>query len=144
MIAVGHHLMLETFTYFRQCGEAQHECVVYWIGPSELPTIVDEVIHPLHTVSSGGYEVDRTWSTTFWWDLAKRRKSVHVQVHTHPHQAFHSRTDNEWAIVHTSGLLSLVIPNFAQGPVGLSGAYLAERTAQGWRQVSIPAHLTLT
>src|SRR5579864_9374689 len=134
MISVPSQLLLETFTHFRQCGEAQHECVVYLIGPSELPTIVDEVIHPLHAVSRSGYEVDRAWPITFWWDLARRQKSVRVQVHTHPHQAFHSRTDDEWAIVHKPGFLSLVIPDFAQGPVGFAGAFLAERTAQGWRR----------
>jgi hypothetical protein len=34
-------------------------------------------------------------------------------VHSHPAKAFHSRADDEWAIVRHEGALSLVVPDFA-------------------------------
>jgi hypothetical protein len=40
------------------------------------------------------------------------------------------------SLVHLPGYLSLVIPCFARGPVGLEGSYLAMRRKQGgWSQL---------
>ena len=63
--------------------------------------------------------------------LAAERRSIRAQVHTHPGAAYHSRTDDHYPIVAAPGLLSLVIPRFALGPVGLAGAHLAELQADG-------------
>jgi hypothetical protein len=58
-------------------------------------------------------------------------------VHTHPGSAFHSSRDNGLALVQTSGFRSLVIPNFAEGPVTLRETFLAERTPDGhWRELN--------
>jgi len=38
---------------------------------------------------------------------------VASQVHTHPGEAFHSRADDQWAIVRHRGALSVVLPQFA-------------------------------
>jgi hypothetical protein len=66
-------------------------------------------------------------------------------VHTHPEEAFHSPTDDRFAIVQSPGFLSLVIPNFAQGEVGFDDAYLTEIQHSGkWRQVSISESLEVT
>ena len=53
------------------------------------------------------------------------------QVHTHPGAAFHSPTDDAWPIVHLEGFLSLVLPDFGLGPVGLARSYLAEMGCDG-------------
>jgi len=67
-----------------------------------------------------------------------------VQVHTHPGEAFHSRTDDRFPIIHTPGFLSLVIPDYGLGPVGFAGAYLAELGSDGrWREVAAPARLRI-
>lgn len=141
MIKVPSDLLAGTFAIFRDCGHASHECVAYWLSPTELPSVIDEVIHPDHTWTEGGYQIDDNWLTAFWFDLARRKKSVRVQVHTHPRLAFHSATDDEWALVHTPGFLSLVIPDYAIGSIALSGAYLAERRRNGWRKVRVDSHL---
>ena len=144
MIAVPAAVLAETFTSLRGCGKGRRECVVYWLGPTHVLGAVDENVHPLHAAGRGGYEIDDRWLTAFWFDLARRRRSVRVQVHTHPRAAFHSPTDDDWPLVHTPGFLSLVIPDFATGPIGLEGAFLAERVARGWRAVPIPAHIQIT
>ena len=141
MITVTGAVLVDSFSIFRRCGAGRRECVSYWLGPLDSPRIVDEVVHPVHKAGRGGYAIDDGWLTAFWFDLARRSKSVRVQVHTHPGEAFHSATDDEWAVVHTPGFLSLVIPRFAQGPIGLEGAYLAERIATGWRPVEITTYL---
>lgn len=126
----------DTFAQLRSCGQGRRECVAYLLGPAASPDVVDEVVHPEHTSSGGGYQVDDRWLTHFWFELARRGKSVRVQVHTHPGRVGHSSTDDEWALVHTPGFLSLVIPYFASGPVGLGQVHLAERTTDGsWRGV---------
>ena len=35
-----------------------------------------------------------------------------AQIHTHPRDAFHSSTDNEWPSVILPGSISVVIPNY--------------------------------
>ncbi len=144
MISVPHHILVATFEQFREHGRGKAECVVYWIGPSHESNRVNEVIHPVHTNRRGGYQVNDAWLTAFWLELAKRGKSVRVQVHTHPHEAFHSPTDNEWALLPEAGFLSLVIPDFALGPISLQGAFLAERSTDGeWLEVSPHLHLEI-
>lgn len=74
--------------------------------------------------------------------LAESGMGVRVQVHTHPGAAFHSATDDDFPVIHTLGFLSLVIPNFALGPIGFEGAFLAQRDeCGGWREVNISDHL---
>lgn len=131
MLVVPRHILAATFEQFRDHGRGEIECVVYWIGPAGEKDRVDEFVHPVHTSHLGGYQVDDRWLTEFWLDLAKRRKSVRAQVHTHPHEAFHSKSDDTWALLPDIGFLSLVIPDFALGPVGLERAFLAERNAEG-------------
>jgi hypothetical protein len=136
-------VLAETFAVLRQHGGGRRECVTYLLGPANAPDRVDEVVHPVHTTGRFGYEIDDAWLNAFWFDLARRRKSARVQVHTHPREAFHSTTDDEWALVHTDGFLSLVIPNFAMGPADLRGAFLAKRVPGGWRQVPVEKSVDL-
>lgn len=144
-VRVPQSVLGEVFAQFRACGHGKGECVVYLVGPLEAPTDVDEVVHPQHICAPAGYELVDQWITHFWFDLARRQKSVRVQVHTHPGEASHSRTDDEWALIHTPGFLSLVVPDLGLGPVGLDKAYLAERTADGrWRTVAPNACLEVT
>lgn len=140
MIRLSRELLAETFSILRGCGASRRECVVYWLGPNGAHDQIDEAVHPRHTTVAG-YEIDDGWLTQFWFDLARRQKGVRVQVHTHPRAAFHSRTDDDWALVHTPGFLSLVIPNFALGPISLDRTYLAERDATDWARVSVRSRL---
>ena len=39
------------------------------------------------------------------------------QMHSHPRQAYHSRADDELALVKLPGGLSIVVPDFATGPL---------------------------
>jgi hypothetical protein len=134
----------ETFATFRSCGAGQRECKLYWASSWADPTHLSEVIHPRHSSNRYGVTLDSGWINALWLDLARRGLGVRVQVHTHPAEAFHSPTDDAFPLIHEAGFLSLVIPDFATGPVGFSGAYLTEIQPDGsWREVSIAQRLVI-
>lgn len=142
---VDHNILVRTFDHFRRCGQGRRECQALWIGPWRSPDLITEVVHPAHRANAQGFLLDDGWLNKFWLDLASADYGVRVQVHTHPARAFHSSTDDAFPIVHTPGFLSLVIPNFALGPVGLRGAYLTEIQPDGrWQQVAIAERLEIS
>ena len=141
---VPHHVFADTFRQLRECGRGRSECHVVWIGPWSDPAVVTSVVHPTHRAQFGGFAVDDNWLTSFGFALAATRMGIRAQVHTHPDRAFHSATDDAWPVVRTRGFLSLVIPDFASGPVSLARAYLAEIGTDGrFREVKAPDRLRI-
>ena len=130
----------ESFATFRACGDGRRECVVFWSGPLDDPGLVDRVHHPLHAAGPGGYDVDGAWLTTFLPSLTADRRTVRVQVHTHPGSSFHSTRDDGMALLYVPGFMSLVIPNFARGRALLDGSYLARLDEDGEWQRLDPHH----
>jgi|SRR5690348_696162 len=127
-----------TFEAFLQCGRGEAECVAYWTGPAG-EDLVDRVEHPVHTRWPFGYEVGSDWLTEFWKRLAKARRSVKAQIHTHPGRAFHSETDDRFPIVSQAGFISIVIPKFAAADRSLNGAWVGYLQADGsWRRIACP------
>lgn len=132
----------ETFLELRRCGNGVHECQVLWVSSWTEPRIITEVVHPQHVATPFSFDLNERWLVKFWGQLGQTGKGVRVQVHTHPGGAFHSRTDDDWPLVHTPGFLSLVIPRFAMGEISLEDAYLAELQGNGgWRRVKIDTRI---
>jgi hypothetical protein len=137
-------LLARTFAHFRDCGAGRRECQVLWTSPWSDISTINDVVHGQHRASAGGFELSSAWLNRFWLDLAHENCGVRVQVHTHPSEAFHSPTDDDYPIVHSTGFLSLVIPNFAQGPVGFANAFLAEIQSDGhFKEVPIDLSLEI-
>ena len=137
MLRLGHGVWTETVVQLRDCGDGRNECVVYWTGPLSDDDIVDRVVHPEHTAAPGHYAPTQPWLQRFWVSLHHERRTVRGQVHTHGGRAFHSRTDDEYPLVHTTGFLSLVVSDFARSP-GSVGLYLVEMGADGqWRRAAV-------
>lgn len=91
-----------------------------------------------------GLAVDDAWIGEFWNELVDQGLGVRVQIHTHPYEAFHSQTDDDYPLLFDVGFLSLVIPNFARGPIGFEEAYLTEiRTDGSWQQVSVESRIVV-
>lgn len=133
-----------TFEHFRRCGRGRNECQALWISPWDSPETISRVVHPEHAASRGGFELDDDWLAAFFLELGEVNSGIRVQIHTHPGEAFHSATDDAYPIIHSVGFLSLVIPDFALGPVDFSHAYLTEIQPDGrWQQVSIESRLTV-
>ncbi len=138
------HIVEDTFGHFRRCGAGRLGCQALWIGPWAEPNRITEAVHPKHRSHAYGFDLDDAWLSDFWFRLAEEGLGIRVQVHTHPTIAFHSDVDDAYPVIHTPGFLSLVIPDFAFGPVGFAGAYLTEIQADGsWSEVSIAERLVL-
>ena len=143
-LRVPTRLFEETFAMLRSCGRGREECQVLWLGPWRDPSIVTSVIHSNHHAHWGGFQLDNDWITELWLRLAARNEGIRAQVHTHPANAFHSATDDAWPVVNLDGFLSLVIPNFAMGPVTLDATYLAEIGSDGeFRRADVATRLSL-
>jgi hypothetical protein len=138
-------IMCRTFDHLRRCGEGRRECQALWTSAWQTPEFITEVTHPDHAANAQGFSLDSGWMNAFWIHLGETGKGIRVQIHTHPRLAFHSLTDDAFPIIHTPGFLSLVIPNFALGPIGFGGAYLAEITENGsWREIRCEERLEIT
>ena len=134
-------ILEKTYRTLRNCGRGRCECVVYWTGPAGQD-VVDDFEHPPHRRSPGGYEVDSNWLTEFWKELSVRKRSIKVQIHTHPGEAFHSSTDDKWPIISQAGFLSVVIPDFAAGEPTLDDAWIGSLQADGkWRRLDSAAEV---
>lgn len=138
MYRLPRRMIDETFATFRSCGAGKRECQLYWGSSWAGPNQLTHLIHPKHKSSFAGLALDSGWISRFWLDLADQGLGVRVQVHTHPGEAFHSPTDDAYPLIHEAGFLSLVIPDFAMGPVGFQDAYLTEIQPDGrWQQIRI-------
>jgi hypothetical protein len=111
--------------------------VLYWCASLDQPELVSRAAHPVHHAGPVGYEVDSAWVTSFFLNLRRDRETVRVQLHTHPYEASHSWTDDQFALVPATGFLSLVIPRFAIGPRGLADTALVRMRPNGtWAPVA--------
>jgi hypothetical protein len=131
-----------TFRTLRECGRAECECAVYWTGPAS-DNLVNGIEHPVHHRSPSGYEVDDVWLTEFWCRLAREKRSVKAQIHTHPGLAFHSSTDDKWPIVVREGFVSIVIPDYASGKPSLERAWIGRLKSDGKWNGEVKPHEVL-
>lgn len=133
-----------TFARLRDCGGGRRECQALWVGPWARTDVVERVVHPKHSASAVGFQVDPDWLNRFWSDLAATGDGVRAQIHTHPGGAYHSAIDDAFPLLSVSGFLSLVIPRFAQGEASFDNAFLAQIQPDGsWREVPIADHLEI-
>lgn len=108
-------LVEETLLTLRAAGRHGKECVALWLSPRPLLTglAVTEVYVPEQVAEVDYFRIPPAAMTTLMKRLRERRFAIAAQVHSHPHEAFHSRADDEWAIIRHCGALSIVVPNFA-------------------------------
>lgn len=145
MYTLPRPLLEETFAHFRDCGRGSRECHSLWLSSWDSPDTIARVVHPKHRSHVGGCVVDNAWLNTFWVELAEINMGVRVQIHTHPAEAFHSASDDAFPIIHRAGFLSLVVPNFALGPVGFDDVHLTEIQDDGtWKEVPVSSRLHVT
>ncbi len=143
LLRLAKDIVFRTFHELRECGRGECECAVYWTGPAG-EALVDGFEHPIHKRSPYWYEVDDCWLTDFWKRLAASKRSVKVQVHTHPVDAFHSAIDDEWPIVSQAGFISVVIPRFADGEPSLDNAWIGRLEADGkWQRLAHAAEAVI-
>lgn len=144
-VQMSEALLAATFEQLRSCGNGEYECVAYWVASKNEPDTISRVVHQPHISGPFGYEVESNYVNQLFLGLRKSGETVRVQVHTHPGLASHSETDDSFALAPSAGFLSLVIPDFAQGPISLKGSHLMELDGRGtWRPVKPEAVFDLT
>lgn len=119
---VGSRVVDDTVRSLRAYGERRLECLVLWLGKVEgtRAFVVQAITPEQQSISSEdgvGYFV--SGETLFLLNRALSETGLRLlaQVHSHPGEAYHSETDDEYAIITADGGLSLVVPDFAAGSV---------------------------
>jgi hypothetical protein len=111
--------------FLRQRGLQGLEAFFLWAGVRDESTFtVTHTIAPAQTghVTDDGVCVtvgpDELHRINVW--LYDHKLSLIAQIHSHPTEAYHSGTDDEFPIATTLGCISIVIPDFACQPFSLS------------------------
>ncbi len=131
----------KAYTFLKEAGKESFEAVALFAGCIEGDrATVKEVILPLqksYKLESGlMYAVDgeELHRINVW--LHENKMSLLAQIHSHPRDAYHSETDDEFPIVATVGGLSVVVPNFAKGNLNhLDWAYYRLTAEAEWNKL---------
>lgn len=131
--------------HLRSAGRRGCEGFALWAGRRDGGTfVVTQTVIPRQTAihSAGGVCVTVNGKELFRLNvqLYESGLTLVAQLHSHPDEAYHSKTDDAFPIATTVGALSLVVPDFAAHPFSL------ERCAtyrllpdQGWTELPPPA-----
>lgn len=141
--------MQDTNDALRHAGRNGDELFVLWSGRQDGETFYVQSAHvPRQTahrsrqgvcVTVDGPELDKL---NRW--LYQAHETLAVQIHTHPDDAYHSDTDNEFPIVTTLGGASIVVPRFAEDGVVGPDTAVFRLTAGGWIRTRATAAEVLT
>ncbi len=144
-IGVPRYCVDEVVTHLRLAGRGGHEGLGLWVGRHEGARFqVTKAVVPrqIHRRTPDGVCVilaaDALHELNVW--LFKEKLSLIAQIHSHPGRAYHSSTDDAYAIATTIGCVSIVVPDFARDDfdVGRAATYRLDGQAH-WVGVP-PAH----
>jgi hypothetical protein len=105
----------DSLSSLRTAGARNAEGVVLWLGRrnGEFVDVVEAYV-PEYTSERDYFRIPRESMAALLRYLNATSTFIAAQVHSHPKEAFHSVTDDKWAIVRHLGALSLVVPHFAR------------------------------
>lgn len=140
-VLVPRELVLEGHKFLKLVGEKRMEGIALWAGYREGTTfLVSDLLIPRQRGVANdeglcavvpGEELARIGR-----ELYEAEKQLFGQLHTHPTEAYHSTTDDEYSIVTILGGLSLVIPDFAVRPFTLDDCAIYRLDADGiWAEL---------
>lgn len=133
-------VLCETWLALRRYGRQGCEGFVVWLGSIEGEDAhVKQALVPeqrsIRDESGVGYFVDADSLFQLNVQLARTGLRLIAQVHSHPTDAYHSRTDDEFAIVTAEGGFSIVVPDFADGEPSPSSCAIYRLRRAGWHQL---------
>lgn len=114
-------LLEDTYGFMREAGRDGREAIVLWAGVFAGPMtfLVTMILRPAQTTYRGAHGLLAAVSgeELFRMNRALSENNVRLlaQLHSHPSGAYHSETDDQFAIVTARGSLSIVVPDFASG-----------------------------
>lgn len=111
-------VIMDGYEFMRSAGRLRLEGMVLWAGKQrDRIFTVTELIVPkqqgLSTADGVCAIVEADELARLNMHLYRNSLELVAQVHTHPTEAYHSLTDDEYAIATTIGCFSIVVPNFA-------------------------------
>ena len=113
MLVCPSAIINETLAHLQAGGARSCETTVLWLGRrSGNDEAIVEAFRPQQIVDSDFFRIPSEGVRSLVAHLRGKRLHVLAQIHSHPKLAFHSRADDEWAIVRHGGAVSLVIPWF--------------------------------
>ncbi len=132
----------DTEQAIQEAGAHGHELFVLWSGRAEGGTFVVETCHvPLQTAyrteHGCGVRVEgpALHDLNVW--LYTHGEMLGVQVHSHPTEAFHSNTDDTYAIVTAEGCLSIVVAEFARHGLMTDSTAVYRLEAGAWQPFGV-------
>lgn len=132
----------ETWRALREFGHQGNEGFVLWLGriDSRAALVGMALVPPQSSIRSEegvGYFVNA--DTLFHLNRTLHRSGLRLlaQVHSHPGAAYHSSTDDAYAVVTTEGGFSIVVPNFARGEPDPSECAVYRLEAGSWTELGI-------
>lgn len=142
ILIVPQSVIVDGQKFMRTVGASGREGLVLWVGRREGTTfVVSEVVIPeqrgIRTMDGVCVIIEGPVLARLNADLYKRQLQLIAQVHSHPGSAYHSATDDDYAIATKIGCLSLVVPNFAVRPFSLAECAVYRLSASGkWFELS--------
>ena len=139
-ITLSDSVLAETNETLRSYGKRGFEGFVLWFGSIEnREAHVERVYVPTQNSIRGedgvGYLVSNDTLFELNKFLSETGLRMIAQVHSHPGRAYHSSTDDRYAIVTAEGGLSLVVPNFASGPVDIERWAIYRLNLGTWKKM---------
>lgn len=133
-------VVAETQAFLREQGELMpcgHEGVVLWLG-HVASRAVETMVIPEQETDYLSFDVSLEERQRIAQAIAGTGRSVLAQVHSHPHEAWHSLVDDERALPRRIGSLSLVVPDQGRRPELHDGAALFVLDPDGrWVRCSV-------
>jgi len=133
-------IMVQTRDALREYGRRGYEGLVLWAGviDGRFAAVKQAIIpeqNPIKNESGVGYFVESHVLFKLSRHLEKERLRLIAQVHSHPTDAYHSDTDDRYAIVTEDGGLSLVVPDFAIRPMTLDDCAIYRLHNRAWLEL---------
>jgi hypothetical protein len=127
----------------RDAGRRNCEGVGFWAGTlvgAEFFVTASYVPKQFAGELEGGSLVmvdgDQLFQMNVW--LHSNRLTLIAQVHSHPSEAYHSKTDDDFPIMARVGGLSIVVPDYAAAPFSLTTAAFYRLQRHGhWHELSL-------
>jgi hypothetical protein len=140
-LSVPRSVVARTEEALREAGDEGYELFVLWSGSVVGRSAYAETAHlprqRSYKTESGllvRVEGEELHLLNAW--LFENKELLLAQVHAHPTDAFHSKTDDAYPIVTALGGFSIVAPDFARDGMFTDGTATYRLTKRGWRQVS--------